>query len=172
MTDRTENWKRVPGHPGYVVSDLGRVASIDRYVTRCDGQLQHRQGRMLVPTLDRDGYERVKVGGGATIHVHILVLLAFAGSCPPGMEALHGPGGKLDNRWPESGLHWGTRSENILDRHRDGAFTHAKLNAQIVASCRIRYASGESAAALGREVGVSSDAMWRAVTGKTWGHVQ
>lgn len=27
-----ENWKDVPGYPGYQVSDLGRVRSLDRII--------------------------------------------------------------------------------------------------------------------------------------------
>lgn len=54
--------------------------------------------------------------------VHVLVLTAFAGPCPLGMEALHGGSGPSCNWWPLN-LRWGTRSENVrqmwAEGHRD-----------------------------------------------------
>jgi hypothetical protein len=44
------------------------------------------------------------------------------------MDACHGPGGRLDNRWPEN-LRYGSRSQNLgADKHRDGTMAHAKLD--------------------------------------------
>jgi hypothetical protein len=79
----------------------------------------------------------------AKVHqlVHQLVLEAFVGPRPDGMESLHGLGGKLDNRYPEN-LRWGTSSENHLDQYRDGTMVRARLSAAIVRECRTRYAAG------------------------------
>lgn len=60
---------------------------------------------------------------GPSISVHVLVLEAFEGACPPGHEALHDNDDPTDNRL--TNLRWGTRSENLLDRVRNGLHNHA-----------------------------------------------
>jgi hypothetical protein len=97
--------------------------------------------------------------------VHRLVLEAFAGPCPDGMECLHGPGGPLDNRWPDN-IRWGTREDNQgPDRVRDGTSNRgtnngqARLTEAIVRDCRRRKAAGETTKALAREYGVSPKTM-------------
>lgn len=51
-------------------------------------------------------------------YIHRLVLLAFVGPCPPGMECCHIDGNPINNRL--SNLRWGTRRENMEDRVRHG----------------------------------------------------
>jgi hypothetical protein len=61
----------------------------------------------------------LKPGGAIklkTMRVHRLVLDAFVGPCPDGMECRHLNGVKADCRL--SNLAWGTRKENIEDRVR------------------------------------------------------
>lgn len=48
----------------------------------------------------------------------------------------------------------------------------AKLTGEIVAACRIRAAGGETITSLAREFGVHPNAMWQAIRGKTWKHVE
>jgi len=55
--------------------------------------------------------------------VHRLVLEAFAGPCPDGMEACHGDGDPTNNR--RLNLRWDTRSSNQLDTVRHGRHTNA-----------------------------------------------
>lgn len=170
-----ERWLPVPGWEGfYEVSSLGRIRSLPRRtVTGIRG------GHLLKPTINPRGYYFVvlkRPGEHSTRQVHRLVLEAFAGSCPPGMEGRHGPNGKLDNRASE--LCWGTKSENYgLDRARDGTSNRgercgsAKLTAEIVTECKRRYAAGESQATLAAEFGVAEPAVSRAINGITWSHI-
>jgi len=53
----------------------------------------------------------VAIGRGNSRLVHQLVLEAFKGPCPPGMECLHKNHTPGDNKL--SNLKYGTRSENI-----------------------------------------------------------
>ena len=107
---------------------------------------------------------------GATRHVHRLVLEAFDRPCPPGMEVLHGPGGRTDNRL--ANLRYATRSENLgADKHRDGTMAYAKLDEMIVLACIARPASGESYAVIAADYGVTKITVWNAVNGKSWRHV-
>jgi hypothetical protein len=47
-----------------------------------------------------------------------MVLEAFVGPCPPGLECCHGNGVGTDN-WVEN-LRWDTHTENVLDSVRHG----------------------------------------------------
>ena len=119
-----ETWAPVPGYEDwYEVSDLGRVRSLDRvvYMFKNDRPLR-KLGRILTPHptlraghlvlgLSRDNHRW-------RVSVHRLVLLAFVGPCPPGMEACHGNGIPTDNRLEN--LRWDTQSANMLDRVAHG----------------------------------------------------
>lgn len=98
-----EVWKDIPGYEGrYRVSDLGRVFS-------------HITNRILKPaTGAKNKYLRVMLGAGNSQYIHSLVLLAFVGPCPDGMEARHLNDNKLDCRL--ANLEYGTRGQNNIDR--------------------------------------------------------
>lgn len=183
MTEVTERWLPVVGAEGfYEVSNFGNVRSLDRRVRhRWPGSTRLARGRLLALCPGSHGYPTVALclGGGIewTRTVHSLVLEAFAGPCPPSMEALHGPGGRCDNRWPEN-IRWGTKPENQgPDRVRDGTSNRGERNGQavltaaIVRECRRRYAQGETGASLARQFGVSQQTMSAAISGKYWRHV-
>lgn len=120
MEARPAHWLPVIGWEGlYEVSDRGEVRSLDRWIPQ---QQRLFPGRVLKP--GRDGhYLFVHLcynGKSVSRKVHSLVLEAFAEPRPAGLEACHGPGGKLDNRWPEN-LSWGTKDKNLgPDKVRDG----------------------------------------------------
>ena len=121
MDSIQEQWRPVTGYEGlYEVSDQGRVRGLDRFDTRG----RHVQGVVLrAHQTGKHKYYAVTLSdstGRKTRHsVHRLVLEAFVGSCPDGMEACHGEGGWADNRL--GNLRWGTKSENCMDdKLRDG----------------------------------------------------
>jgi hypothetical protein len=174
VDDLTERWLPVPGYEGlYEVSDLGNVRSF--HAGRGSGKrggllAPGLSGRYLTVALCQRGQPR------RSWPVHQLVLLAFAGPRPPGMESLHGPGGQLDNRLVN--LCWGTPSQNHgPDRVRDGTSNrgersrNAKLTEAIVSECKRRYAAGETQTALAIEFGVTEPAICEAVNGVTWAHL-
>lgn len=123
MSGTPERWLSVVGwETSHEVSDYGNVRSIDRWVIR---RGQHKpflvSGRITTQTKTDHGYYIVtlKCGGKKLrAYVHRLVLCAFVGPPPPGQEGLHGPAGSWNNRL--ANLRWGTRSENHLDKRRDG----------------------------------------------------
>jgi hypothetical protein len=106
-----ERWRLIRREPGYKVSSRGRVRSVPR--TLSDGR--GHGGQMLRPKEDADGYLMVKVAG-RWVHVHVLVLEAFHGPRPPGMEGCHGPGGRQDNR--AEVLRWDSHRANDPDKKR------------------------------------------------------
>lgn len=136
MSDDTrEEWRPVAEFKGeYEVSDLGRVRSLDRIIicrnSRGTGTHERRhRGRMLRPIPDGHGYVTVKLGSSGGHHIYVLVLEAFVGPRPEGLDGCHGPGGCSDDRL--TNLSWGTRAKNNgADRWRDGTALAGARNHQ------------------------------------------
>lgn len=131
MNATQEQWRAVVGHEGlYEVSDHGRVRSLDRVITRSDGQRMHFRGKLLRPSLARTpDYPVVGLPGGTSARVHNLVLEAFVGRRPPGLIACHNNGDHHNNHL--SNLRWDTYGSNNLDLVRHGTHwqvekTHCK----------------------------------------------
>jgi hypothetical protein len=110
------NWKDI-----YEVSDYGRVRSLDRWVPQRNRGPRFWSGCILEQYTLGEGYKAVKLqlsGLRINRYVHSLVLEAFVSSCPVGQECLHGPNGQLDNTL--ANLSYGTRTQNMHDKRRDG----------------------------------------------------
>jgi hypothetical protein len=116
-----EVWLPVPRWEGlYEVSDYGRVRSLPR-----DGW----PGGMVKPYLNRKSHPRLMVAlvngrrenGGREEYptVHRIVLEAFVGPRPDGMEACHNNGNACDNRL--TNLRWDTKLSNAADRRKHEA---------------------------------------------------
>lgn len=125
-----EKWLPVVGYEDrYLVSDQGNLWAIEtthswnnQYGKVCR---RPRKAGPLKASNNRDGYHVVtlgKEGARRQWRVHRLVLIAFVGQCPNGMEARHLNGNPTDNRLEN--LVWGTPSANGYDKVRHG--THAK----------------------------------------------
>lgn len=118
----SERWLPVIGHPGYEVSDLGQVRSLDRQMAQLSslGVSYSRvlRGQLLRPLVQKSGYQKVTVAG-RTYRVHVLVMRAFVGPCPDGMEVCHWDGNKSNNQLEN--LRYDTRSENGRDAVRHGS---------------------------------------------------
>lgn len=110
-----EQWAKIADHPGYEVSDLGRVRSWRK--SGPNKEARREEPRILKPTPMRAGHLYVKLNGDQC-YVHRLVLQEFVGPCPEGEEGLHGDDDPTNNAlW---NLRWGTRLENMADRARNG----------------------------------------------------
>jgi hypothetical protein len=181
-----ENWKAVVGFEGlYEVSDLGRVRSLDRILTVerlnwRDGTPQKlsypRKGRLLKTNPNMKGYPRVTLlANGPTIVVHQLVLNAFVGICPEGLQGLHANDIKSDNRL--SNLSWGTPSQNQLDAIKNDRCLlgeekpNAKLTDADIPTIRSRLKI-EGCIAIAKDFGVSDTAIWNIKNGRSWKHVR
>lgn len=71
----------------------------------------------------KKGYGQIHLPTGLT-YVHVLSCQEHHGPCPPGKETLH----SCRNRHCFNGRHlsWGTRRQNVADRHRDGTVPNFK----------------------------------------------
>jgi hypothetical protein len=84
----------------------------------------------------------VSIGRGTTRYVHGLVLEAFVGPRPDGMEALHADDNTANNAL--SNLSWGTREAN-----------NAKIDGTTVRSIRLDRVGGMTHQAIADRYGVS-----------------
>lgn len=117
-----ETWKPVVGFEGcYEISSAGRVRSLDRQATeirRGKPCVRTFKGKLLSPGVMASGHLFVMLGRGNGRLVHHLVLEAFIGPRPDGLECLH-DNDIPDDNWFQN-LRWGTRAENIEDAFRNG----------------------------------------------------
>ena len=138
------DWAPVVGFEGrYSVSTDGRVRSEARQCLTKSGGSRDVTQRELRPTYGPRGYPSVTLFALGVRHykrVHLLVLEAFIGSAPRGMEGAHNDGNPsnccLEN------LRWDTHVGNISDKERHGTLLRgsshprAKLTADLVRSIR------------------------------------
>lgn len=118
-----ERWLPVVGFEHrYSVSDQGQVQACAYQAKTRYGDACQRPSKILNGRRTKKGYIIVGLTepGGKCVQkrIHRLVLDAFVGPCPEGMECCHGPGGPSDNRLVN--LRWDTREENARDTVRHG----------------------------------------------------
>lgn len=154
-----EIWKPIKGYQ-YEVSSRGRVRS-PRRVRQLN---QHRDGHLQV-TLHRKGKRK-------TFFVHTLVLEAFIGPRPKGLQCRHLDGDPTNN-WATN-LQWGTQAENYDDRRKHGTCCsgvrhgRARLTWESVEEIRRRYKDGETQQAIADDFGTAQSRISEIVTYKTW----
>ena len=114
-----------------------------------------------------------KYGKSCYVLIHRLVLEAFVGPCPVGMECRHLDGNPENNRLEN--LKWGTHKENVADSKRHGTLQqgsrhcNAKITEKDAISIRLLYASGRySQRDLAKWFGLSQTAIKDITTRKNW----
>lgn len=183
-TSSEEKWKPVVGWEGiYAVSDCGRVKSLPRWVrsrNRHGVMVCKRRGMLLKPASEKYGHQRVCLtahGNFKRYYVHQLVLTAFVGPCPKGMECCHQDGNPKNNA--PSNLRWDSRKANMEDSVRHGTaigprgeLAHAaKLNPRKVRLISALLADGVSQRKIAARFGVSQATIWAIGSGHSWAHV-
>jgi hypothetical protein len=119
-----EIWKDVVGYEGYyMVSNLGRVKSLDRTVKRKGRGFLRIKGRVKSIYIGKNGYYAVglnKDGKDKTVTVHQLVAVAFKGHTPCGLKWVinHKDLNKLNNH--VDNLEVVTNRENSSYRKKRG----------------------------------------------------
>ena len=153
-----EVWRDVPAFEKYYeVSNFGRVRSKDRTVRHNWGGSKRVSGQIKSQLIVPNGYCQVhlyKKGKRKVFAVHQLVLLAFVGKCPEGMEVRHLNSIRTDNRL--CNLVYGTHSENVIDTINLGRNGKQKISPENVRLIRDRLAAGELVKSLAQEYGVST----------------
>lgn len=201
MTDDMEDeviWKPVLGYEGYYsVSNTGLVRSEDRTIyTR--GFPYVRKGEIMKP-FDKVGqnqkYKRVNLrrdAGRITKYVHTLVLEAFVGPKPEGMEACHFPDADPSNN-NLSNLRWGTRRDNSDDRLFHNKFKTKTAPSKAFMAARLRGSECHMTklteeqvlearkasqdlqwgdlGKMAKRLSISTATLRSAIIGKTWSHL-
>ena len=174
-----ETWKPVVGWEGlYEVSSEGRLKTLKRTIQTKHGVLRTRGARVLKANITNHGYVMATLTRNGCQHyetVHRLVLKAFVGPCPPGMEACHGNGVRTDNRLIN--LRWATHSENEADKRLHGTNCagskcgSAKLTESQVRSIKAMLSRGLFSTAIGRMLGIPASTVQNIKNGSTWSYV-
>lgn len=160
------------GFLGYCVGSDGSVWSCrfghGRFMLRCEWKrlrpMSSDAGYLYVCLYREEG--RVRVG------VHIVVLRAFVGPCPLGMEARHLDGVRSNNCLVN--LCWGTPVENAADKCLHGTMScgefngRAKLTSDEVRRIRLALAAGSLQRDLAQHYGVSQAVISSISLRKTW----
>jgi hypothetical protein len=173
-----EIWKDIPGYEGrYQVSDQGRVRSVDRVVQSINHYTRqpfdrHLKGQILRPgRFTSSGHVSVILGHKAWCSpVHTLVMLAFVGPCPEGMEVCHNNGIASDNRL--ANLRYDTRSENVKDVVRQSTPHKNRFTREEVLQIRRELAEGVSGSVLAKKYGVSQTSISHLRLGKTYQYIK
>ena len=186
-----EQWRAIPGFPDYEVSNLGRVRS---WRKRGAHGGRDSKPRLLVPDLVK-GYARVGLCKETKRNprwVHRLVLEAFVGPCPEGMEARHFPDRTPTNN-TVANLSWATHKDNSRDKIAQGTMPmgdrhysrtrpeclargerngRAKLTAAKVRDVRAKLARGMSVRAIAATFGICPTNVIQIKFGRSWAHVR
>ena len=163
-----EIWKTLPGHPSYEVSDQGRIKSLrDRS--------SFLAGIRSASVPDADGYEIASIEC-KQYKVHRLVLLAFVGPCPVGMQCAHLNGIPWDNRLIN--LKWVSMEENQGHRVAHGTDIRgekngfSKLSNGKVRMIRAMWASGcYRQREIAEVFSINQTAVSGIVLRKSWRHI-
>jgi hypothetical protein len=153
--------REVIGFPGYLIYEDGRVWSFSF-------------GGKFLKSKPINGYNQYGLSSGGKQYfrlAHRLVLEAFVGPCPEGMECRHLDGDTQNNH--VSNLRWGTKKENYEDKRLHGTDNAGEIMA--VRSSRDVKEIGDlvrrglySQSELARLYGVSKQQISSIKTHKRW----
>lgn len=178
MTTETETkdveYRDVPGFPGYRVGSDGTVWSCRNRggrggIGKTWRELKHRAGP--------HGYRQISFlrdGKHVTQYIHRVVLLAFVGMPPEGMQARHYNGVNNDNRIEN--LSWSTPKENHSDKVQHGTHNRGerhncvRLSNSDVLSVRSMREAGMKLIVISRRFGISTQHVSRICRGERWSH--
>jgi hypothetical protein len=176
-------YRAIEGWPHHRVGDDGSAWSCLDNRGRPTGRW-HR----LRPRPNADGYLNLGLPICKSVHgrrgvvnrgMHRIVLVAFVGPCPPGMECRHLDNNRANNRLDN--LCWGTKAEQSADAVRHGTNFHrargtkvgsSKLTESQVLEIRARYMPGTVRMKdLATEFRVSQVLISQIVRRRIWTHV-
>jgi hypothetical protein len=170
----TTTYRDIPGFPGYRVGDDGSVWSCrlmgcragigDVWRLMKPSKEKHKHGHLHV-LLRRDGKY-------VTRGVHQLVLAAFVGPCPPGMQGCHFPDRNPENNRLDN-LRWGTPHDNASDAKFHGTNLAGERSPQakitVATVRRIRSLAGVlTQREIAAEVGLSQQTVCKIINRERW----
>jgi hypothetical protein len=164
LREGEEEWREVPGYPGFSASR--------------DGRVRGKRGQVLKGRLDDDGYVRLThyaSGCYRKIGAHKCVLLAWVGPAPsPRHTPAHGDGVRANNALLN--LRWATPEEQWADRVRHGngmvgeAHPQAVITLSQAKSIKAALARGEKKSKVAAAHAVPRSTVYNIAYGHSWGH--
>ena len=160
-----QEMRPIPGFPHYAVTKDGQIWKSSEIPLKYQ---KMKRGGYLRVTLSVNGIRKC-------VLVHRLVLEAFVGPCPAGMEACHNNGNPADNRLEN--LRWDTHLENMKDAVKQGTMkgeihSRAILTGDKVRAMRyLRNVAKFSLVDLAWQFDVSWAQISRVYSGQAWTHV-
>ena len=166
-----EEWRDIPGEPGYQVSSNGRVKSCRRTIVRKNGRKQTIRERILKPSPDEWGYAMVGVNR-KTYKIHRLVSLSFMPQKKAGQEIRHLDGDPANNNLIN--LAYGSHSENVLDcyDYRGKVRNRQKLTENSAALIKSEISAGRKSRDIAKEYGVSEQTICDIKHGRIYARVE
>ena len=165
----------VPSFPGYCVGDNGTVWSCLRQrggpVRGYDFSNPWKELKFKVCA---SGHLSISLGGvWKNAHVHRVVMLAFVGPLPDGMQTRHLNGNPSDNRL--ANLSYGTPKDNSADSIKHGTIatgkrhgTKRKLTEDQVREIKCLLKSGATIRVIAEQYGVGTMTVGHIKLGATW----
>lgn len=180
-----EQWKAIPGFPGYEVSDHGRIRSFRIWGKRAKGhcQIADCPQRILIPNIDSTGYPGVNLLRASKQYrrrIHSLVLLAFIGPRPQGFACCHSDRNKKHNHLIN--LRWDSYCNNENDKIKHGTKVNppihegeechlSKLTTDKVKKIRELASQGNQKSYIAKLFGVTQTNIHDIINMKTWKHI-
>lgn len=174
-----EEWRQVPGQDLYEVSDHGNVRSWRAQTRKAGGALRAETPHLMAAhnsRRDGKGYLSVglpRPGGGYATHpIHRLVMAAFVGPRPPGLEIAHLNGNPRDNRLVN--LRYVTHAENESHKLSHGTrasgeqVNGSRLLGWQVAEIRYLASKGVTQAKIANLFDMTSGHASNIITGRIW----
>lgn len=168
-------WRPVRGFEGrYEVSNDGRLRAL--YSVN-----QHKAGRILKGGPAHGGYRLYRMFRGdgtpsSVLLIHKIVLEAFVGFAPEGMECRHLDGDPSNAHI--SNLQWGTRKENMQDKIRHGTIARGETHGMVKLSnsevMEIRNMAADRTQTyddIASRYGIARGLVGYIVKGKNWSHL-
>lgn len=176
LTKQKEVWKDIVGYEGlYLVSNYGQIKSLPRKTTsgKLLKQVNHTNGRLGVG-LSKNGKEK-------THCTSRLVIEAFVGPRPMGMECCHNDGNPQNNYI--SNLRYDTHKNNMKDMKKHGTFSpppihldsdnpNSKMDRSSIVKIRKLLQKGVRVLDIAKLFGVHITTIYRIKNKETWGHLQ
>jgi hypothetical protein len=174
-----EVWKAIPGYPGYEVSDHGRVRSYWRKGHySISSKLTDSVQKIMNLTPCPSGHLHLRLcrnNKALTMRVHRLVLLAFIGPCPDGMQACHNDGNPSNNYL--NNLRWDTQSSNQLDSLKHGTkplgmnHKNSKLTDKDIKEIRRLFDEGFPRTSISFAFNICVRLVYRIANREVWVHI-
>lgn len=164
--------------------EVRQILSCPDYFASRDGRIWRRLNanncrfpgawRQIKSSLRENGYLGINASGSEIRYVHSLVLEAFVGPCPSGMECCHNDGVRTNNAL--SNLRWDVHVNNTEDSRRHGTMVcgeesnMAKLTESEVVTLR-SMARDRSTKELARRFGISTGHTAAIIRRRFWKHI-